>query len=76
MNLESNEDNTRFPSQNKEDERPNAESERTTGSRARFHESDDETESEDVTEPTPRWREARHLDIEKPESSTELETEH
>jgi RNA polymerase primary sigma factor len=75
MKLDNNEDNTRFPSQDKEDERLDAESGRTIGPRARFHESEDETETEDETEPTPRWREARHLDIEKPESNMELETE-
>ncbi|GAG79044.1 unnamed protein product, partial [marine sediment metagenome] len=75
MNLENSEDSRHFPPQNKEDERLEAESEGTTGSRALFHESEEETETEDITKPSPLWREARHLEIEKPESTLDLELE-
>jgi len=62
MNPENNEDNIHFTSQDKEDERPDVEPE-------------EETETEDVTESGPLWHEARQLEIEKPESSLDLDLE-
>ena len=70
MNRANNEEDTRFPRQNKEDER-------TTSSGDLFPESEEEEEeeTEDTAEPRKEWREARHLEIEKPESSPDLEIE-
>jgi len=75
MSSENSEDSTRFPPQNKDDERLNAESEGPTGFHTLFHESEEETETEGMAEPSPLWREARHLEIEKPESTPDLELE-
>ena len=75
MNSENSEDSTCFPPQNKDDERLNAESEGPTGFHTLFHESEEETETEGTTELSPLWREARHLEIEKPESMVDLEPE-
>jgi len=81
MSSKNNEDNTRFPPQNKDDEQMpsdeklHAESEEPDTFHNLFHESEEEEETEDVTEPSPPWREARHLEIEKPESTTDLELE-
>ncbi len=62
-----NDNDTSFPRQNKEDER-------TTRSRDFFSESEEEEEeSEDSAESDTSWREARHLDDEKPDSTTDLE---
>jgi len=69
MNRANNREDTRFPRQNKEDER-------TTGSGDLFPESEEEEEeTEDTAEPRTAWREARHLEIEKPESTPDLELE-
>ncbi len=81
MSLENSEDNIRFPPQNKDEEKMplneklNAESEGPSGLHALFPEPAEETETEDVIEPSPLWHEARHLEIEKPESTLDLELE-
>jgi RNA polymerase primary sigma factor len=69
------EDNTRFRPRNKDDEQLNAESEEPTDLQPLFHESEEEEETEDTTEEGQLWREARHLEIEKPESTLALELE-
>ena len=67
-NLERNEEKPPF------DERIGAEEEETADVHPLFPEPEEE-ESEDLVEPDTLWHEARHLEIEKPESVTELELE-
>jgi RNA polymerase primary sigma factor len=60
------------------DERLDAEEEEAIDLRALFtepEEEEEEEESEEAIEPDTIWREARHLEIEKPDSSPELELE-
>ena len=79
MSSENRGDNTRFQPQNKDDEqmplneRLHAESEEPDSFHGLFPESEEETEG--ATEPSPPWREARHLEVEKPESTADLELE-
>jgi RNA polymerase primary sigma factor len=67
--------------QNKDDEKMpfdehlDAESEETTDLHALFPEPEEEVETEEPVEPDALWHEARHLEIEKPESTLELELE-
>jgi len=63
-----------FPSENGDDEQLDSDSEETTGLPNSFSESEDEEDEESVEEDAP-WHEARHLEIEKPESSVDLELE-
>ncbi len=54
------------------DERLNGEEEETSDLRSLFPEPDEDEEDEDTVEPDTLWHEARHLEIEKPESASEL----
>jgi RNA polymerase primary sigma factor len=81
MSRRNSEDSLRFPAQDKDDEktpfdeRLNAEEEETSDLHALFPESEEEEETEDIVEPDTLWHEARHLEIEKPESKLDLELE-
>jgi len=57
------------------DERLDADEEETADLRSLFPESDEDEESEEAIEPDTLWHEARHLEIEKPESKPDLEAE-
>lgn len=57
------------------DERLNAEEEEASDLHALFPEPEEEEEAEDIIEPDALWHKARHLEIEKPESTLELELE-
>jgi RNA polymerase primary sigma factor len=67
--------------QNKDDEKMpfdehlDAESEEQSDLHALFPEPEEEIETEEPVEPDALWHEARHLEIEKPESTLELELE-
>jgi len=74
MRSKNSKDSIRFPPQNKDDEQLNNEPEES-GLHALFPESEEGVETEGAIEPGPPWREARHLEIEKPESSPDLELE-
>ena len=74
MRPKNSKDSIHFPPQNKDDEQLNTEPEES-GLHALFPESEEEMEAEGKIEPGPPWREARHLEIEKPESSLDLELE-
>jgi RNA polymerase primary sigma factor len=57
------------------DERLDAESEESSDLHALFPEPEGEIETEEPVEPEALWHEARHLEIEKPESALDLELE-
>jgi RNA polymerase primary sigma factor len=57
------------------DERLGAEEEETADLRSLFPESEEEEEGEEAIEADDLWHETRHLEIEKPESAPDLETE-
>jgi len=81
MSSENNENFAHFLPQNKGDEKSlpdeelNVKSERANTFRIPPTEHGEEVGSEDTTEPGQLWREARHLETEKPESATDLELE-
>jgi RNA polymerase primary sigma factor len=60
--------------ENNEDERLEEKAERKVGS-PDFSSESDEEENEEETRSSSLWREARHLDIEKPETNPDLELE-
>ncbi|MFQ6122453.1 MAG: RNA polymerase sigma factor RpoD [Dehalococcoidales bacterium] len=70
MSLEKDKNNSQFPHKDESDEEL-AQEELYASS----HELDEELEHEGVTEPDKLWHEAKHLEIEKPESSADLELE-
>jgi RNA polymerase primary sigma factor len=57
------------------DEHLDAESEETSDLHALFPEPEEEVETEEPVEPDALWHEARHLELEKPESTLDLELE-
>lgn len=61
-------DSPRFPPGNSDDEKMPADEQLNA-------ESEEEEETEETVEPGAPWREARHLEIEKPESTPDLELE-
>jgi len=66
-----NKDNEKMPF----DERLDAEAEESSDLHALFPEPEEEIETEEPVEPEALWHEARHLEIEKPESALDLELE-
>jgi len=80
MGFKKGEDHTKFPPKNESDEELspdeglNAESETSDNSYTSPLESE-ETPAEDTAGPSELWREARHLEVEKPEFSAELDSE-
>jgi len=81
MGLENSEESTGFPHQDKSDEelpldeRLDVESEAPSILSISSPELGEETINGDITEPSQPWREARHLEIEKPESEANVELE-
>jgi len=81
MGLEDSENSIWFPHQDKTDEelpldeRLDAESEEPNVLDIPPHEIEEETISEDLTEPSQLWHELRHLEIEKPEPEASLDSE-
>jgi len=75
MSLEKDKDQSRFPPEDESDKEPSPDEEPTPelkssdGLYASSHELDEE---ESVTEAGKPWHEAKHLEIEKPESPTDL----
>jgi RNA polymerase primary sigma factor len=67
-------DNVHFPPKNSDDEQLDAEAEEMGGFQNPSYESEEE-ETEETIEPDATWQEARHLEIEKPDSALELELE-
>jgi len=79
MSLEKDKNHPQFPPEDENDKEPSpdealsGELKSSDGLYASSHELDEELEHERVTEPGKPWHEAKHLEIEKPESPTDLE---
>ncbi len=83
MDSKNNGDSTRLPPQNESDDEQSpdeelnaeSESERPGAPYASSLEPEEEVPVEDITGPNQLWREARHLEVEKPESPADLDSE-
>ena len=78
MSLEKDKNHSRFPPEDENDkelspdEEPTPELKSSDGLYASSQELDEELEQESVTKPSKPWHEAKHLEIEKPESPADL----